>query len=181
MDQNRFRNSTNSRYLKGLFFETSRNIDSVVYTLKDREHNGFPSLYELYMKADDDTEYSFAIENLDGWEHWEMLQRCSWFQPYIERWRKELFLKRTSKLLKNIQAEANDPKSKNHFNANKLLLDREWEGKVPSSKKRGRPSKDELSAELKQELDDVKRQTADLDRLAEIQQRRVERDSEGST
>lgn len=175
-DRSKFRSPNNARYLKGLFFETTTNPETVVYTLKDRDHNGFPSLYRLYMEESDDTEYLFAMKHLDGWEHWEMLTRCTWFEPFISRWRKELYLKKTATLLKNIEAEANSKISKNHFAANKLLLDREWEGKVPKSK-RGRPSKDEVAGKLKEEAEDAKRQAADLQRISEIGQRRTESDS----
>ena len=171
-----FRNSSNARYLKGLFFETTTTPDTVVYTLKDRDHNGFPSLYRLYMESADDTEYLFATAHLDGWEHWEMLCRCAWFEPFVARWRKELFLQKTAKILKNIEAEATNPQSKNHFVANKLLLDREWEGKVPKGK-RGRPSKEEVAGELKREAEDARRQKDDLARILEIGQKRTEADS----
>ena len=174
VDPSRFRSINNARFLKGLFFETSTNPETVLYTLKDRDHNGFPSLYRLYIEADDDTEYTFAVANLDGWEHWEMLCNCSWFIPFVSRWRKELFLKRTSTLLKNIAAEASDSKSKNHFAANKLLLDREWEGKVPKNSKRGRPTREEVEGKLKEEANDIKRQRDDLARISEIGQRRAE-------
>jgi len=177
---NPFRNPVNfSRYLKGLFYETTSNPSTALYTLKDRDTKGYPSLYRLYMEANDDTEYLFATANLDGWEHWEMLCRCTWFEPYVSRWRKELYLKKTALHLKNIEAEAKDPKSKNHFAANKLLLDREWEGKVPKSK-RGRPSNEEVTGELKREAQDAKRQADDLQRILRIGQDRAEGSAEGS-
>lgn len=163
--ENPFRSENNTRYTKGLFFETSRNSDSVQYTLKDFDYKGYPSLYRLYMESDDDTEYTFALAYLEGWEHWEMLCGCTWFRPYISRWRKELYLKRTASMLKIISDEAKTTASKNRFQAAKYLLDREWEKNIPTNKKRGRPSKEEISSELLSQVEDLKRQQEDLDRI----------------
>lgn len=139
----KFRNSTNGRYLKGLFYETTlADKSSVLYTLKDWDHEGYPSLYRLYMEMDDLTEFEFSRAHLDGWEHWEMLCNCEWFKPYVERWRKELTLKTQARALNALKAEA-ESSSKNAFAANKLLLERGWVPKE-DSKGRGRPSKDEV-------------------------------------
>jgi hypothetical protein len=140
---NRFRNpQTNQRYLRGLFFEqTDADKATVVYTLKDTPHEGYPSLYQLYMDLDDPTEWEVAQSLMDGWEHWEMLCKCTWFKPYIDRWRKELELRMKSKALARIKSEAKTG-SKESFGANKYLLEKGWEPKEGSS--RGRPSKEEI-------------------------------------
>lgn len=143
--RSKFRNSTNGRYLKGLFFETTlADKSSVVYSLKDWDHEGYPSLYRLYMEMEDLTEYEFSNQYLDGWEHWEMLTSAEWFKPYVDRWRKELSLKIKARALRTLRAEA-ESSSKNAFAANKFLVDRGWvekeDGKAHS---RGRPSKDEV-------------------------------------
>lgn len=145
---NRFRHPlSNSRYLKGLFFETtSSDKTSVVYTLKDWDHTVagvvYPSLYLLYMAKEDLTEYEFANEYLDGWEHWEMLCNCNWFKPLVARWRKELALKVKARALNRLKAEAASS-SKNAFLANRYLIDKGWVEKDTSSG-RGRPSKKEV-------------------------------------
>lgn len=145
----KFRNATNGRYLKGLFYETTMaDKSSVSYTLKDWDHTVdgivYPSLYRLYLEKEDLTEYDFANSYLDGWEHWEMLTNCTWFKPYVSRWRKELSLKIKAKALSRLKAEAASS-SKNAFVANKYLVEKGW---VDSEDKpsRGRPSKDEIKA-----------------------------------
>jgi hypothetical protein len=161
----KFRNSTNGRYLKGLFFEqTLADKSSVVYTLKDWDHEGFPSLYRLYMEMEDLTEYEFANKYLDGWEHWEMLNACEWFKPYVERWRKELTLKVQARALKALRAEAQSS-SKNSFVANKFLVDRGWVDKSEKSHGRGRPSKDEVKKAADAIALHDKRLEEDLQRL----------------
>lgn len=176
---NPFRSENNARLLKGLFFEVTGNPSTVLYTLKDRDYKGFPSLYRLYMEEQDDTEYIFATKYLDGWEHWEMLCECTWFQPFVSRWRKEMYLKKTAGLLKAIQSEAMSADGKNRFQAAKYLLDREWERNIPEGKKkRGRPSKEEVQGELAREAEEKKRQLEDLERINGI--RRSEGASEAS-
>lgn len=141
---NKFRNpASNQRLLRALFFEeTGADKSTVLYTLKDVDHQGFPSLYRLYMELDDPTEWKVAQELMDGWEHWEILCNCTWFKPYIARWRKELELRMKSQALVRIKAEAKTG-SKESFGANKYLLEKGWEPKSGSS--RGRPSKDEIT------------------------------------
>lgn len=146
----KFRNATNGRYLKGLFYETTlADKSSVSYTLKDWDHTvedtTYPSLYRLYLEKEDLTEYEFANAYLDGWEHWEMLTNCNWFKPYVERWRKELSLKVKAKALSRLKAEAASS-SKNAFVANRFLIEKGWVESEGSSKGRGRPSKEEVKA-----------------------------------
>jgi hypothetical protein len=143
-ERSKFRTTSNTRYLKGLFYEqTLSDKSSVVYTLKDWDHLGYPSLYRLFMELEDLTEYEFSNKYLDGWEHWDMLCRCEWFKPYVERWRKELSLKIQGEALKALRAEASSS-SRNAFAANKFLVDRGWVDKTEKTNNRGRPSKEEI-------------------------------------
>lgn len=164
----KFRNDSNSRYLKGLFFETTgSDKSSVSYTLKDWDHTVdgvvYPSLYRLYLESEDLTEYEFANTHLDGWEHWEMLTACHWFKPYAERWRKELSLKIKARALRRLHAEAGSS-SKNAFLANKYLVDKGWVEKG-TSPGRGRPSKDEVKAAATELAAEERRLSDDLSRI----------------
>lgn len=162
---NKFRASNNARLLKGLFFETTlADKSSVVYTLKDVDHEGFPSLYRLYMEIDDPTEWEVAQQLLDGWEHWEMLCGCTWFKPYVERWRKEVELRFKSKALHKIRVESKTG-SKESFSANKYLLEKGWEPKEASKNGRGRPSKDEIKKAATEIAEADKRLLGDFERL----------------
>ena len=155
----KFRIHTGQRKLRGLFFETTgADKTGVVYTLKDRAHEGYPSLYEAYMAADDPTEYTFAVSCLDSWDHWEMLCACSWFKKYISRWRRELEVRAKARALKRIQDTASSD-SKEAYQANKFLVSGGWK---ESNKRKGagRPSKEEVQdaaramAEERTALDD---------------------------
>lgn len=151
-------------YLNALFFEqTMADKSTVLYTLKDHDHNGYPSLYRLYMETNDPTEWRFATTYLDGWKHWELLQACVWFKPYIERWRRELELRMKSQALARIMAEAKTT-NKESFSANKYLLEKGWEPKDTASK-RGRPSKEDIKQAARDELQIVNRISEDFDRI----------------
>lgn len=161
---NKFRNISGQRLLRGLFYEeVSADKSAVVYTLKDRDHAGFPSLYRLYMEADDPTEYFFAINNLDGWEHWEMLCAASWFKPYVTRWRRELEIRAKARALNHIKAVA-DSDSKEAYQANKFLVTGGWK---PSDKRKGagRPSKEEVAKAAKAMAEEAKDLNDDLARV----------------
>lgn len=143
----KFKNAMGAYMLQGMFYETTlADKSTVVYTLKDRDHEGFPSLYRLYMEADDPTEYHFAIANLDGWAHWERLLECSWFQPYITKWRRELEVRTRARSLLNIRAVAAQGDDKNSFQANKFLLNGSWKEGGPK-RRAGAPSKEEIKNE----------------------------------
>jgi hypothetical protein len=165
MTEPEFRIHTGQRKLKALFFETTLSDKTgVVYTLKDRDHEGFPSLYRLYMETDDPTEYTFAVQNLDGWDHWEMLCECTWFKPYISRWRRELEIRAKARALNKIKALADNPDAKESYQANKLLLAGGWK---EDNRRRGagRPSKEEISSAAKQIAQDANSLNDDLLRV----------------
>jgi len=158
-------NINNKFLLKGLFYEeTLADKSTVLWTLKEQDYKGYPSLYRLYMEANDLTEYKFIKKHFGSMAHWEALCQCKWFAPLIEAWRKELELKVRSEALANIQREAKTS-SKNSFSANKFLIDKGWvENK--QERKVGRTSKEEIkrqALELHQLDKDI---TADLERIS---------------
>lgn len=137
---NPYRNPVGVRYLNALFYEmVGADKSTVLYTLKDHDHEGYPSLYRRYILVNDLTEYQFAEEYLDGWDHWCKLCECEWFKPYVERWRKELILKNTSESLHIIQQEV----SKGDVQAAKFILSHlAKEEEMKTKKPVGRPPKD---------------------------------------
>lgn len=139
-----FKNNSGVYYTNGLFWERTLDKSTAVYTLKENDHNGYPSLYKAYMAANDPTEYTFATTYLDGWQHWEVLQECSWFRDYIARWRRELDLRTRSEALLRIRDTAGS-ESKEAFQANKFLLQGGW--KDTPKTRRGAPSKQQIKDE----------------------------------
>ena len=147
IDRAKFINSAGNRYTKGLFFEMTRaDKGTVLYTLKDRDHKGFPSLYRLYMDKGDLTEYEFAMEYLEGWEHWCLLCDCNWFKPFVARWRDELHLRGAAIALRQVKriAATNENGS---MAANKYLLEKGWQKNINPV---GRPTKEAIKRKAKE-------------------------------
>lgn len=159
----KFTNESGARYTKSLFYETTlADKSTVVYSLKDEDHKGFPSLYKLYMAEMDPTEYRFANKHLQDWQHWCILCELSWFKPYVERWRQELDLKIRAEALSRILNEANSDRRES-LSANKYLLEKGW---VTTSKdKVGRPSKEKIRSEAERLFKTHSRPANDLTRL----------------
>jgi hypothetical protein len=158
----KFKNVNGVWLLREIFFETALNKDNVLYTLKQEDHAGFPSLYQLYMDTNDQTEYLFAVTHLGGWQHWKALSEASFFKSYITEWREELEIRSRSIALAKIIETANG-KTKDAYAAQKFVANKEWDkAKAPA---RGRPS----NAQVKQAANDFaaeqRRLTEDLERL----------------
>lgn len=138
----------NTRYLRALFYETTLiGKETVLYTLKDWDHQGYPSLYRLYMEKEDQTEFEFGNAYLESYEHWVMLTKCTWFVPYVERWRKELELKLRARYLAKVIQDAENPDSKTAIQSARYIVEKAWEKKPVRT--RGRPHKEKTEQELK--------------------------------
>lgn len=156
-----FKDAMGRKYTKALFLEfcsSTSDKSLVLYTLADEDRGDALSLYRLYMELGDLTEYDFATKYFYNWDHWKQLCAVSWFTPHVARWREELDLKTKAEALKRIKEEAKDPKAKNTFSANKILIDRSWENSKPKSptRKAGRPTREEVAGELKREVKEAK-------------------------
>jgi len=151
------------RYLRGLFFEESLDKSTVLYTLKEQDHLGFPSLKRLYLESLDPTEYTFACSHLEGWSHWVELSQASWMKEIVEGWRQELEVLLRSSALRAMLAVAKNKHDNNHYHANKYLLEGSW--KPAGASKRGRPSKDEVKQEIMRQAASKAEITDDAKRL----------------
>ena len=144
-----YRNASGKYFTKKLFWEMCNNDgerENVLYTLKRSPHEGYKSLFEEYMRIGDPTEYTFAQECFEGWEHWKILCETTWFKPYIDAWREELQVMIQSKGLMRIKEEALNPDSRNSYQAAKLLLDRGWADKE-TKQRITRTAKDKIKRE----------------------------------
>jgi hypothetical protein len=161
----KFRSSNRKRLIKGLFYETTgMDKSTVLYTLKDEDHLGYPSLARLYLETGDPTEYKFAIKYFESYDHWLQISSADWFVPYLNSWRRELEVKMKSEALANIIEESRNKKSASFFTVNKFIVDKGWEPKEGQTK-RGRPSKDEISAEAYRIANERDKLDEDFERL----------------
>lgn len=147
IDKSKFLSDQGHYILRGIFWEWAlADKSGCVYTLKQEDHNGFPSLYRLYMECDDLTEYTFATQYLYNWEHWTRLCKASWFKEYITAWRAELEVRTRARALQNLRAISADPSHKAAAAVNRYLVDGGWKSQE-EKKGRGRPSKDQIKSE----------------------------------
>ena len=133
---------------QSLFWESRHPDMKPVFTMKKREHEGCISMYEKYMDIADPTEYQVAIRLLGSHDHWNKLCGLPWFEEMVTEWRNELKVRMASERyweMKNVaETCAGTPQG---IQATKWLA--EQYGERPVSK-RGRPSKAEKQAAIKQ-------------------------------
>lgn len=144
-NSDKFKNPSGVHYLKALFYEVCVESDKehVLYTLKNYDHEGYPSIQRLFLEMDDPTEYSFATKYFDSWQHWKMIRECNWFKPIYNEMVEELHLRIKAKALLKIR-EAAENSDKDKMQANKYLLEG---GYIDKEDKRGRPSKQKIKEE----------------------------------
>lgn len=165
----RFRNESNQRLTKALFYEQSWiNSSDYIYTLKDKDYTVndkvLPSLYLLYMEEciKDPSEYTFASKHFDGWEHWLMVRDAAWFyKPYYLKWKAELEVRIRSQALISLIKESK-VQSKNSMAINRLLLEGQWDPSQTKSK-RGRPSKEEIKKATQEQIEAENLVSQDMD------------------
>lgn len=155
------------RPLQTLFWETRAQYpdsESIKYTLKDHDHNGYLSLYRLYMEMEDTTEWEFAQTYLEDYQHWVKLCEATWFKPYVTRWRHELQAKLRARALRAIKSVANAD-DKDSYAANKYLLDKGYATPEPPRATKGRPTKEAVDKEAKKLAEEAKQLNYDYQRL----------------
>lgn len=159
--QSIFKNASGAYLTKQLFYEFSvTERDRVLYTLKDEDHHGFPSLKRLYLEEGDESEYQVASKYFGGWSHWKRLLQCSWFLDYLSEWREELAAKQSAESLARIKQAA----EKGNVSLDKWLLDRGLsDQKMPV----GRPTKERIKQEAQKIVLDQRDVQDDLSRLLE--------------
>lgn len=160
----KFRDPQGRLLYSKLFFERTvpETRGKALYTLKDQDHEGCLSLYQKYLEVSDPTEYRFAAEYFESYEHWVTLTKQDWFQPYLERFRRDLETKIRSHALKAIMIESRAG-GKNSFLANKYLLEKGWIEKEKNQK--GRPSDIDIKNAAKDLAEDQKKAEEDYLRV----------------
>lgn len=147
---------------KSLFVETIQK-DQVeagfvpLFTLRARD--GYVDLHSLYLEESDPTEYNFALRAFGSWEHFMKLQSLEWFKQHLNIWRQEVEVKLRSEGIRALAKSAKRDGSRG-LSAAKWLAEKGWE-----PKKRGRPSKEEVEAEKRAQLQMEEELAGDASRL----------------
>lgn len=137
-----------------------------IFTLKseniERDGVTYYSLKKIYMSYDHvpHMEYDFALDAFGSWDHWNKLANDTipMIKDEIKSWREELDIKLKAQGLKALINAARDNDAKG-VQAAKYLAEKGY------ATKRGRPSKEEVERELKQEAGIKKQLESDLQRI----------------
>jgi len=155
---------------QSLFWETRHESYPAFFTTKreaiERDGRTYISLYEKYMEIADPTEYQVAIRLLGSWDHWQALLSSKWFQELVCEWRSELKVKMESDRyfkMKEVSEDAQKGRENAAVQATKWLSERYTP--VERKQKRGRPTKDEKKAHLKEVERDAQDLAADAARI----------------
>lgn len=173
MNRKPFRNEFNQRYTRQLFFEQQREMlvenrmIKPMYTLFD-DREGLINFGRVYVELADPTGYAVANKLLEDYAHWEMLMKSAWFREAKEVWDRELDAKLKSEGMAAIRMFADGIEGVSpavQLQAAKYLADGAYKPKGTAAPKRGRPSKEEVTGELKRQAADTADIAADLDRI----------------
>lgn len=154
-----FKDERNQWRTRNLFLELRSRTETPMFTIYDEDRKGCKSLKKIYMSYNHipGYEYDFAVNELGGWEHWQILQGTSSLKEMIQQWKNELDIKIKAKALRNVMYVASDKKNAQQLSASRYLADK---GYVPKDESRGRPSKSEREAKLKEDIK-IKEELAD--------------------
>lgn len=138
----KYKNASGQPLVKALFYETNiTNPEQILYTLKDEDFQGYPSLRRLYIEERDETEYRFANKYFYNFDHWKTVSENTYLLPSITNWREELATIFLQEYLAKIKIIANG-EGRDAFAAQRYLIDKPYlKGKQPF-RRVGRPDKE---------------------------------------
>lgn len=156
-----------NRFLtRGLFYEITNDEAYAVFTMQDEDRTvgkkKYISLKKIYMSYSHipGFEYEFALDVFNSWDHWCKLTEDSSerLRTMFQDWRDELEVRNKAQALKSLieVSMVSDPKG---VAAAKYLAESGY------ISKRGRPSKDEVTRERKQQAAIKETLSEDMARL----------------
>ena len=147
-----YRNESNQRYTKQLFWEQwinlpieDRVIEPVFTLYLDRE--GLINLGKAYVQDADPSGYKTATRIFHDFGYWAHLMKAGWFREAVETWDKELEAKLYSEGLDKIRLIALSD-DKGALAAAKYLADKQFRKDNNTTIMRARPSKKEDEVKL---------------------------------
>lgn len=151
------KNDQGVMYTKGLFYETSTDPTTVIFTLKINDHAGYRSLRQLYLEnvVDDPTEYKFAIAVFGDVTYWNRLQRAPFLQDHITEWRRAADVERKSVAFSAIVDEVKS-KGRNALSAAKYLIEEPWKGRGKEVRKASKETSNQAIDLFKEDLERLK-------------------------
>jgi len=115
-----------------------------VFTLKDSDPSGLPSMRRHFILSEDPTGYETAMDLLGSWDQWEKIFQGKRFKEELEKWQGEMDVRLRSKAIKALKDTALTEGSKGTAAARYLA-----DGGYRGGKRRGRPTNEEVTRERK--------------------------------
>ncbi len=146
-----FRNETNQRYSKQLFYEQwiqlpiDQRVIEPAFSLHI-QRDGYINLGRKYLEDCDPTGYTTATRVFGDFGYWKHLLKASWFREAVRIWDEELEAKLYSQGLAKIRELANSD-DKGALTAAKYLANKEFKLDTKGTV-RGRPSNEEVEGKL---------------------------------
>jgi len=163
-----FKNAGNNWLLKQLFVETWYNLPEdrrfyqPVFSLRARP--GFIDCRATFLEENDPTGYKWAIKHLKSVDHLSKLLTCPWFAREYKDWVDEIKYKLKAEAVQRL-IEIASGDSPQALQASKYLAAAEWDKATYS---RGRPSKEEMTGELKRLVSTMTTEEEDAERIGLI-------------
>jgi len=158
-EQNVWRTASLFHDLVSTRAKTQRMDEEPVFSLHD-DIPGLINARKAFVNTNDPTGYTWAMTYLGSWEHFQKLMKARWFREAFDLWVEELAAKRKSEAIAAIREIASDETNKSRLPAARFLAELD---KKPHT--RGRPSKEEISAELKQQMKELTVEDEDAARI----------------
>lgn len=160
---NKYRSASGKLLVRELFWEISLNKDYALYSLsrQDKERQGkvYPSIYRLFIEANDPEEYTFANTYFDSWDHWKQVRSSYAIKDHYASMREDLETKFRSEAVAAI-IKASKGTGPQAVSAAKYIAEKGWEKAT-----KGRPSKAAVQQEAIRIAEEEHRVESDLDRL----------------
>lgn len=161
-----YKGDNNTWFTRSLFYDfvvdtpiDQRQDFKPPFTLYDRKP-GFICARDAFVELNDPTGYKFAMKYLGDYEHWKTLMKAKWFQEAYDVWMNELKMKIRSESLDVITKIRDEGQPAQALVAGKYLASFEWE-----KSGRGRPSREELTGELKRQAKILSAEEEDAQRI----------------
>lgn len=160
-----YKSPLNQWYTQALFWEKvidlpiDQRLFEPIFSLYD-DKPGLVNCRKTFVALEDPTGYEWSMQYLGDYEHWKKLMKSKWFQEAYDVWMEELKMKLRSQAIKRIKEIQDEGQPAQALVASKYLASFEWE-----KAGRGRPSKQEITGELKRAAEALKVEDEDAARI----------------
>lgn len=122
---------------------------------------------ELFVSFEDVSGLQFAKQYLESYDHFKKIDESTTFKPYIKKWREEIeavLHERSLRVVRELMSDPEVPQS-TRLSAAKYIAGEGWKTSPAGSTRRGRPSKEEVSKELKEAVKKKTQEESDAARI----------------